>query len=267
MLFARSGLVLLLAAHTVFPGGCALNENLVFTTILASATESTEAMKDSAQCDHAWQPIAALLAEVNELKRLSNPLAGVVRDLSSQARLLRELVTASVERGELQQARRLVSLIPTKEEQIQAIWMLAPAYAKVGQATEARELASRITDQRRRDFVLRDVARVQAESRDATGALHTVELIRTRATQETAIESIAIAQAQAGDGRGGLQTAERVHGVLNRLSVVYWMAKTQAEAGDVQGATAWARDLKIPQERSSALLGVADGSPTGRAPS
>lgn len=37
------------------------------------------------------------------------------------------------------------------------------------------------------------------------------------------------------------------------------MAHAQAEAGDVLGATAWARDLKNPQEQASASLGVADG--------
>lgn len=191
------------------------------------------------------------------------PGSGASYDIFTDAPCqLRELVTATVEVADLQQARRLATLIPTGEEQFQAYWVLALAYAKLGLVVEARDLARSISNQRRRDSILRDVARAQAEAKDVNGALRTVELIQGRATKEDAIELIAITQAKGGDGRGGLRTAKRIHGRLNRQSLVYRMAYAQAETGDAQHACVWAGGLTNSQERTSAFLGVVDGGAT-----
>lgn len=74
-----------------------------------------------------------------------------------------------------------------------------------------------------------------------------------------ALHGIALSQTRAGDIPGSLATASVIGSEVSRAKAYKEIAAAQTQRGDMEKARLWINKLASPIEKTSALLGVANG--------
>jgi hypothetical protein len=109
-----------------------------------------------------------------------------------------------------QQAREIVSTLPSEEQKNQLSGSLAAIFAVSGDLPAAREIANSIRSDNARMEALSAIADAQAGNGDFAGALETAATIGGETTRSRAIIGVITAQAGAKDFAGALQSAGKV---------------------------------------------------------
>ena len=104
------------------------------------------------------------------------------------------------------------------------------------------------------------IAIAQAHSSNVKSAMETVKHIEDAFRRSIALHDIALIQTKGGDIRGALATAGEMDDELSRARLYADIATIQAQRGETKKARLWINRLTSPVEKSSALLGLANGS-------
>jgi len=193
---------------------------------------------------------------------------------------------------DLKEALEIASKIERQDERDLTLLDIAKMQARSNQIQAALYTASRIVDATDQTAAMEAIAVGQLDAGDQTGALHTAKLIPAEINRSRVVMHIAIAQARSGNVQGAIETVKYIDDPLRRNMVLHDIAFTRAKDGDSPGALAtargigselgrgrayrtiaavqtqrgkmeqarcWINTLTSPIEKSSALLGVANG--------
>jgi hypothetical protein len=109
-----------------------------------------------------------------------------------------------------QQAREVVSSLPSEEKKSQLSAGLAEILAKSGDMQAAREVANSIKGDRERMDAMHAIAKAQAENGDFAGGWESASSIKAETNRAAAILDVIAAQAGAKDFAGALQNASKI---------------------------------------------------------
>lgn len=147
----------------------------------------------------------------------------------------------------------------TSELRSAALRDIAITAAKLGNIDMALEAMAAITDENYQCVPLPDILEAQIKAGQVERALETADRYSKteRCPKEQLLEDIALARAKVGDVKGALGTV----GLTDRSSPDYIraIAAAKIKGGDLRDVLTWANSFKLPEQRTFALLGIAEG--------
>jgi hypothetical protein len=216
---------------------------------------------------HAWHRFMKAQAEAGDIK-------GALEIASGSNWALGEIAEAQAARGDVKGALETISAITEESDKLSPLFSVAEAQAAQGDVKGALQTASLFPEEkagsgvwRTRTAVLGKIALAQAKAGDVEGALQTTLSAdgEVDGLNVGMVMNEAQANARSVDGKRWIQAVSRIKKAYDRDLALRDIARAQAKAGNADAALSWASELKSPEEKAFALLGVVKGTLTKKA--
>ena len=195
----------------------------------------------------------------------------VIRQLNPQARephfnaeVTSALAEALARSGDQKQAVHVAENGVDLTTQASAFVSLAGAAFQSGDHASGKEFSQRATiladaiSDSRRGGLFWQLARIQIKAGENADAIRSLSRVNPDDVGWRMLGELAKYHVRAGDIPGALEVANKVR-MISRARILNDIASEQARLGDDIGALSWIEPLTSPDERSQALLGVAQG--------
>ena len=240
----------------------------------------------------AHSTFASSQSDARQVLREAEREASAISNQQMRERLLHDIAVAEAKAKNIRHALKLAAEMEKAEDKDLALQDIAQIQAASGQIDAALRTAEKIQDSADRAWALETIASVQVGTKDFSGALETVALIPEDINRDGTLLQIALAQARNGKVTDSLDTVSQIGDILRKNVALEGIAVAQAIEQDYEEAVStaelikdqtvraetyrdiagietrnrqmkrahiWINRLSSPLDRSSALLGIANG--------